>query len=601
MPARTLWVSALLALSAAGCSRVPVATAGAADGEAPPKPKVKLAVLVVFDQMRGDFPARFGPLFGDGGFKRLQTQGSDYPNCHYPYANTSTGPGHASILAGCSANKHGVVNNNWYEPKEGEEAYCAGSTRYELVPPIDLGSDPDNLDPRRNKKAKPAGAGTPDRFAGPTLADVLKASTGGKGRVFGLSLKDRAAILPAGRKPDGAYWFEGRFGTSSYYRDSLPQWVADFNRSGQAEKYFGQDWIKLRQDVDYGQYAAADDAPGEGKGRAQGLTFPHPTTGGLKSPGKAYYEAMVNSPYGNDLLLEFTKACVVNEKLGRGAAPDLLTVSFSSNDLVGHTWGPDSHEVMDITLRSDKILAELMGFLDREVGAGQYAMIVTADHGVCPVPETAVTRGHPEARRLSPAPMLLAAERFLQSTFGKPDTPAVVTEPAEGGKPAQVKERNLWIEAAVAPAVYLNRRQIEASKLDRAAVAAKLAAFLRTQDGVLAAYPYTELAGKPEAMTDELLAKCRRSYYPDRGGDVVIVSKPYVYFDSNKTGTGHGTPHDYDTHTVFLAMGPGLATGRRDVAITPMHAAPMLADMLGVRVPANCEYAPPAGWLAGGK
>lgn len=582
-----------------------VATSGvpapASDADNPKKPKVRLAVLVVFDQMRGDYLAKWQPLFGDGGFKRLQADGAWFPDCHYPYANTSTGPGHASMLAGCSGDKHGIINNNWYDRAAAEDAYCVGSTRYELVPPIPPGSDPDNLNPRTKKK--PVGVGSPDRMLGPTLADVLKAGTNGAGKVVGLSLKDRSAVLLSGRKPDGVYWFEGRFGTSTYYRDTLPAWVTAFNKGGLAESYHGKDWVKFKPDLDYNQHAGPDDAPGEGKGKGQGVAFPHPTTGGQDKAGKnlpvgkAYYEAMVNSPYGNDLLLAFAKAAIEAEKLGQDDVPDLLTISFSSNDLVGHAWGPDSHEVLDITLRSDALMADLLAFLDAKVGAGKYAMVVTADHGICPLPESITPTG-PAGKRYPTLALLTNAERHLREAFGAPDTPALVTPaPKPDAKPtdppAPKRERTLWIEEASLPNIYLNYAQIKAANQTPDAVAAKLSGWLRTQPGIARAYTRADLLGNALPPTDPYLAPSRKSYHPDRGGDVVVVTAPFALLGSYPSGTTHGSPHPYDTSAAFLAFGPGVGGGKRTEKVTPLHAAAILADMLGVNPPRNAEYGLP--------
>ncbi len=576
------------------------ATAVAADGDAPKKAKVKLAVVVVFDQMRGDYVEKWQPHFGDDGFKRLQTDGAWFADCHYPHGVTTTAPGHASILAGCSGDEHGIINNNWFDRPSALEIYSAGSTRYELVPPKPL--DEEAIDPKMpNTKPKPPSVGNPDRFLGPTLADVLRESTGGKGKVFGLSLKDRSAIFPAGRKPDGAYWFNGRFVTSTYYRDSLPAWVAGFNDAGLAQSYYGKTWNRLRADLDYDAIAGPDDAPGEasgpGKAKTMGKVFPHPMTGGKPAVSATYYQDMVTSPYGNDLLLAFAKECVTAEKLGQRDAPDLLSISFSSNDLVGHAWGPDSHEVLDVTLRSDLIVADLLKFLDAKVGPGNYSVVVTADHGVSPVPEVSAAKGL-DAKRIGPVAFLKAAETHLRAAYGQANPAA--KEVPKGESPAEPKsgepkvERNLWIEAVSAPNFYLNHRLVKAQNLTPDAVAEKLAEWVRTQPGIDRAYTHAQLAAKDGPKGDAFFAPMQRSFHPDRSGDVVVVVKPLYLFDTYLTGTSHGSPHPYDTHAVFLVYGPGVAGGKRDEKVTPLHAAAITADFLGVNPPRNNQYPLPA-------
>ena len=563
----------------------------ASDAPAAKKPKVKLAVLVVFDQFRGDYLDRWSQHFGPGGFRRLMTEGAHFPDCHYPYANTSTGPGHASILAGCSPEKHGIIGNSWYDAAAGAEVYCAGSSRYELVSRL-TPRDLENLDPRSTPKPKRSAVGSPDRFLGPTLADVLKESTGGKGKVFGLSLKDRSAVMPAGRRPDGVYWFEGQFVTSTYYRDSLHPWVAAFNASGKAESYFGKDWVRCRSDLDYDAIVGPDDVRGENRSKTQGVAFPHPTTGGDAKPSTNYYEAMVASPYGNDLLLALAKECIQAERLGQDEVPDLLTISFSSNDLVGHSWGPDSQEVLDITLRSDAVMADLLTFLDRQVGKENYSVVVTADHGVCPIPEVAAARGNPQAKRISPVPLLIAAEKHLVEKFGAVGVPEPAVVPKTPGDQSPAP-RGRWIEAASPPTFTLNRRQIAAMKLDAEVVRHELASFLAGQSGVDRVFTRGDLESNVPPADDKYWALVKRSFNADRSGDVTVVPLPYLYWDTRSSGTGHGTPHEYDTHAVFLAAGPGVGGGRRTEAVTPLHACAILADALGVSPPANAAYGLP--------
>jgi Type I phosphodiesterase / nucleotide pyrophosphatase len=571
----------------------------AADGDAPKKPKVKLAVVVFFDQMRGDYVEKWQPYFGEAGFKRLQNDGAWFTDCHYPYGTTTTAPGHASVLAGCGANKHGIINNNWFDRASGKDVYSSGSDRYEMVPykkPVATATT--------STTATPTPVGNPDRMIGPTLADVLRESTAASAKIFGLSLKDRSAILPTGRKPTGAYWFNGQFSTSTYYRDSLPVWVQDFNKSGVAESYFNKPWTRLRDDLKYDDIVGIDDGPGEGAGitksKRMGKVFPHPVNGGKEAISAAYYEDMVNSPYGNDLLLAFAKECITQEKLGQRNVPDLLTISFSSNDLVGHTWGPDSHEVFDMTLRSDLILADLMKFLDDKVGAGNYSLIVTSDHGICPLPEAAALKKL-DAKRISPTTVIAGADEHLRQAYGAPaEAPDKIevkpeAEPkvdAKDDKAEEKKPKYVWVEAISYPNLYLNRKQLTAKELPVDLVAEKLAAWVRTQPGIDRAYTQKQLLG--DVPKDDIyFVRTRNSFHPERSGDVVVVTKPYHLLDIYATGTTHGSPHEYDTHTVFLAYGPGIAGGKRPEKITPLHACPITADFLGLNPPRNNEYGLP--------
>jgi predicted AlkP superfamily pyrophosphatase or phosphodiesterase len=536
----------------------------------PTKPASKLAVLVVFDQMRGDYLMRWNELFSEGGFHRLEKGGAWFQNCHYPYAHTVTGAGHASILTGCMPMTHGIVANEWYDRTTGVEVYCATSTRAERVPPlvVDNGESP-------NLKTK--AAGSPERLLAPTLGDALKAATNGKGRVVALSLKDRSCVLPAGRKPDACYWFDtttGTFVTSTYYRDKLHAWVAEFNSGKPADRWFDQDWTRLRGDLDYEKFSGPDDQPGEAKGVLQGRTFPHSMKGGMNRPGKLSYDALYNSPFGNDLLLDLVKRAIDAEELGKHDMPDLLIVSFSSNDPIGHCWGPESQEVLDVTLRSDLIVKELLATLDAKVGKGCYTLVLTADHGVCPLPEVIRKQGK-ESDRILPSELRLGINEFLNATY-------------DGGR-----DRFTWVENLTHPWVYLNLRTLQSLSLKQPDVEEKLAEWLKKQPGIQTAYTRTELLrGVP---ADDVIGEAvRKSFHPDRSGDVTIVVKPYYQVTTFLTGTGHGTPHEYDTHVPLIVFGPDVRPGIRKDKVVPQTAAAILADALGIKPPTSAEFKAPA-------
>ena len=543
--------------------------------------KPKLVVLVVFDQMRGDYLTKWRPLFGTDGFVRMQTEGAWYVNCHYPYATTATGPGHASMLTGTCPDVHGIIHNVWYD-RAGAVVNCAQSDRYQRIPPVPKPAKA-GLDEKKEdsilRKEKPA-PGTPERLLAPTFGDALKEATKGQGKVVGLSYKDRSALLPVGAKANAAYWFDNADGTvvtSSFYRDAVHPWVAAFNASRMADRWFDLPWEHVRKDLDYVKYSGPDDAAGEGKGSKQGVTFPHPMDGGLKAVGKAYYEALYNSPFGNVLLLALAKEAIIAEKLGQHREPDLLSVSFSSNDVVGHTWGPDSQEVLDVTLRSDRLLADLLKFLDDAVGKGKYIVCLTADHGICPLPEQAARHGV-DAKRVSIKAMAIAAEAFLRETYDDP---------------REVPTK--WIEAVTFPWMYLNEKAVEAHGLKPSAIARTLANFLARQDGVFRTFTRADLAIEPDPY-DAIGRRMRRSYFPARSGDVALLLRPYwLASEENLTGTSHGTPFDYDTHVPLLVFGPNVKPGVRKEEVTPQAIAAIFARALGIPPPAKAEFPVPDG------
>jgi hypothetical protein len=534
---------------------------------APPGGRPRLAVLLLLDQLRADYLERWQELFGEDGFRRLMREGAWFRSCNYPYSDTFTAAGHASIVTGCCPDRHGIIGNEWYDRSGGKLVTSIGTSRYGPVPPRPQGAG-----------KKSSGGASPELLLAPTVGDALKEATGGKARVVALSLKDRSAVLLGGRHPDGCYWFEtdtGLFETSTYYRDALQPWVAQLHRDGVVNRWFGTAWERLRPDLDYVRWSGPDDAPGEGIAPLLGRTFPHLLGGKAAGPNGAYYKALYASPMGNELLLESARRAVAAENLGGRVPPDLLCLSFSCNDAVGHVWGPDSQEVLDTTLRTDRLIAELLRFLDDRVGKGKYVVALTADHGVCPLPEVSRSQGR-EAFRPMMDVLRRQAEDQLRTKFG-----------------GQTGER--WIEASVEGWFWLDQRTIARHSLAQADVGAALAAWLGRQPGIQTALTRTDLlSGKSDAP---LLARVRRSFYPARSGDVMIIPRPYSVLWTGSTGTGHGTPHPYDTHVPLLVSGPGIRAGQRRDPVTPLATAVILASALGIRPPASAEVPVPEGLL----
>lgn len=533
--------------------------------------KPRLVVLLVFDQLRGDYPERWRSLFGKGGFERLLTEGVWFPNCHYDYAHTITAAGHCSLVTGCPPARHGILGNDWYDRATGKSVSSVSNPRYPQTPPPPLPADP---------KKKPTVIGAwPGRRLQPTVGDELHKATAGRGKVVSLSIKDRSAILMAALRALACYWFDadaGNFVTSTYYRETPHSWVKGFNAGKHgaprsADRWFGSTWNRLRSDIDYAKFSGPDDVAAETKGIAQGRTFPHPLDGGLKKIGPNYYDALTNSPWGNELLMELAWKAIEAEDLGGDEVPDLLCLSFSSNDLVGHAWGPDSQEVLDMTLRTDRLLANFLAKLDARLGKGNYAVVLSADHGICPLPEVAQSRGE-GGGRIDPGKLKAEAQAFLSRTFTK-----------EGDKLP-------WIEASVASMIYLNRSLIDSRKLPQAEVENALARWLAKQPGIQAAFTRSQLSGAPSATDDPLLGMVRKSYHAPRAGEVFLVTRPHWLLSSRSSGTTHGAPHPYDTHVPLLVFGGGVRPAVRNERVSPLATAAILAHLLGIEPPAGAEH-----------
>ncbi len=554
--------------------------------ERPPAPQAsdggRLVVVMVFDQMRGDYPQRWKHLFDAGGFATLERNGVWYANAHLPYSCSATGPGHASIGTGLPPCVHGVIENEWYDRKRNGIVLSVTPDRPSLRVPIS--SDP---------KSTNAGF-APDQLLVDGLGDHLKRERPWS-RVFSLALKDRAAVLMGGKNPDGVYAFDtdvGQFHTASRYRDTPHPWVTEFNKRAEADKWFNKQWERLKPEAVYTAAVGADDAPGEthfekdaktGGPVGYGPTFPHPMNiDNQNAPGKRYYERLEASPFGNELLAELAWECITQEKLGTGGRTDLLFLGFSANDTVGHKWGPDSHEVLDCTLRADKLIAGTIAALEDRYGPGRWTLIVTADHGVCPLPERWANE-RPDAERFDPRTEIDdEVGTVLDEKFGKLD----------GGPRG-------WLAGGVRmhfPNVYLNHTAIEKSGVKVADVSAAVAKWAANRPHVEAAFTREQLLGPPSP--DPLTRRCQWGYHADRGGDVYVVPKAYCLPTGVASlGTSHGTPHAYDTHVPLFAVGAGVPTlGKRDESVSSLLVGPLICKGLGVVPPERVAEKLPDNW-----
>lgn len=566
-----------------GPARVPDQVAGPKVDPVTEKPRGKLVVLVVFDQMRGDYLAKWAEHFGTGGFERIKKDGVWYSNVEIPYACTSTGPGHASLASGAPPSVTGIIENEWWERatdgKPAGRVYCCQPTKrgYDLVPPLPKSPS----EPTRGSEL----GFSPERMLAETVGDRLKAVTNGTGRVFSLSIKDRTAVLMGGKNPDAAYCFDtrdGAFHTGAYYRELAHPWVSAFNASRASDKWFEEKWDRFKPELDYAKVTGyPDDAAGEGYGmNGQGRLFPHPFKGKLTAPAKDYYAAVECSPAGNELLLQLATAAIAEERLGQGETTDLLCLSFSATDLVGHLYGPDSWEVFDVTLRADKVVADLLAYLDKTVGKDRYTLVLSADHGVCPLPEL---EKFPTARRLSVIDVFNPLATALNTTFG-----------VEGGRPTpwfaigEAKDADrVW------PWLYLNHEAITARGLKVEQVADYVRDWLRGRDFLDTAFTRKQIETETFAP-GSFGAKVKLAYYPDRCGDVIAVPKPGVLVTGYANGTNHGSPQPYDSHVPVLAVGAGVpALGKRDQKVSSLVVAPMLAKALGIDPPKDAVEKPP--------
>lgn len=507
------WIVTLLAL-------VSLHAAPPARRPAPAKPKLVVAIIV--DQFRYDYMTRFDSAYHDG-LRKLHDSGAFFTDAHEAHFPTVTAVGHAVFLTGSIPAINGIVANEWYDRETGKTVTSVSDDTTKLV-----GGN--------------GGIGSsPRRLIGTTLGDEIKATGPADMEVIGISLKDRAAILPAGHAANAAYWFEhesGQFVTSDYYMPSLPAWVQEFNKSNAASRYVSAKWMPFEA----------------GEGAAPFLTLP-------AILGKQYYEAMIATPYGNDMLEAFAEDALKQEHLGRHSGTDVLTVSFSSNDLLGHQVGPDAPEVRDMCLATDRELGRLLKAIETEAGAGNYVVVFTSDHGVAPKPEELTKRGIP-AGRFSGAELSKTIESALSAKYGP-------------GK---------WIIGRAELAPYLNHdllREKHASVAEAQQIAADA---VRKLPYIFRVYTAEQLEHEDLAY-DPIGTLVQRGYYRGRSADLFIIQKPYWL--ASATGTSHGTPFSYDTHVPVIFFGHGVRAGRYDENVRTADIASTLAALLGVNAPSG--------------
>lgn len=521
-----------------------VAAVSGQTGEPP-----RLAVVISIDQFRADYLDRFAPWFSPGGFARLRSGGLEFTDCHYEHAYTKTAPGHALILSGVHADVNGIVDNAWVDRCTWRPVLAVGDPDSPIVGavPNRLPPEPLRYDPGRS----------PRNFQARTVGDMLKQQHGSDSRVLSVSNKDRAAILLGGKTPDAVYWMEtGAFVSSRYYHDEVPAWVARFNAQGRVEQSFGRRWELMLEPSVYEKTAGPDDAPGEDGGFGMGTTFPKTIDGGEREISRAFYAAFEQSPLASEILVEFAIAAMEAEDLGRHAATDLLCIGFSQIDYLGHAFGPDSVEMMDAVLRLDHQIARLLTFLDGHVGEGNYLVVLTADHGVAPLPERVAAQ--------SPA-----------VPHGRLDWPAI-----EAGLDAALSDASAGKRWFVRDGMgfHLVPEILAQEQISPADGEKRLQQLLRARPEFRAVFTRTELqSGLPLGPLGEAV---RLSFNAERSPDVVHVLNPY-FVDSRESGSNHGTPCSYDTHVPLLWYGPGLPQDvqeHRRVSVRDI--APTLAALL---------------------
>jgi predicted AlkP superfamily pyrophosphatase or phosphodiesterase len=483
----------------------------------------KLVVVIVIDQFRGDYLERYRDQFGDSGFRLLLDHGAYFTDCNYDYANTRTAPGHATLFTGTYSNGHGIVANEWWNPQKKKTVTSVEDDTTQLV----------------GLSGSPPGA-SPRNLLADTLGDELKLATQGKSRVFALALKDRASILPGGFTADAAYWIDQKSGTwvtSSYYRSELPKWAQDFNDGKRAEKYLNKEWKDEKGNV---------------------LRTTNSQAGKDGSPA-SFYQVVGSTPFANDYEFEFARELITYEKVGSGPATDLLAISLSANDILGHQVGPDSPEMRAMALEMDRQLADFFNFLGHQVGLANVWIALSADHGVAPVPSVAAKLRIP-ASSVSPEKMRMQVNSALATKLG---------HAAE------------YVRTFDYPLAWLNEEAFGTIKMKEEDAEHAVGEALK-QVGLRGFYTKAQLAKGEVPNTDDG-TRWENSYAPTGGWYVMGVPAPFSV--GSATGTDHASPYTYDTHVPLAFYGIPFQAGIYRTHVEPVDLAVTLASLLGINAP----------------
>ena len=514
------------------------------------KDKPKLVVGIVVDQMRYDYLTRFENKYGEGGFKRMMREGFNAKNNHFNYVPTYTGPGHASVFTGTTPKYHGIISNNWYSKTEKKSVYCAGDENVNSV-----GTE------------HKAGKMSPHRMLTTSFADENRLFTQMQGKTIGIAIKDRGAILPAGHSANAAYWFHGKdegvWITSDFYRKDLPKWVKDFNTSDVAESYF-KVWDTF-YDINTYTESGSDNNNFEGgfKGK-ENATFPYDLAK-LKTENNGF-DILKATAYGNNLTTDFAIAAVKGENLGKDNVTDILTLSYSSTDYVGHNFGVNSKEIEDTYIRLDKDLERFFKFLDAEVGVGAYTVFLTADHGAVDVPSYLKSVKIP-AGYLDYNARKEKFQAFLKEKYGTADI----------------------VENVSNNQVFLNKEKLKALNLDLHKVEQALVDEQISYSNIAKVYTATTM--NSTNFTTGIEALLQNGYNQKRSGDVIVVDD-IAHIAYSRTGSTHGSGLNYDTHVPLLFFGKGIKQGSTYQKTVIPDIAPTISALLGVSFPNGATGVP---------
>jgi len=510
--------------------------------------KPRLVLFITVDQLRGDMPIRFQERFGEGGFRYLMEQGFHYRNAHYRHSNTFTAVGHATLATGGNTPQHGIVGNEWFDRASG-----AGMNAVE-----------DQAHPLLGVEGVAGEGRSPRNLTSSTFGDELVLASGGASRVFGVSIKDRGAVILGGHLGK-SFWYapeSGRFVTSSFYYEDYPAWVSAWNGAKPADAWLGGSWALLNPVETY-TYGAQDDRPEERPYKAMGSTFPHPLPA---EAGKDYYGNLRFTPMGDVLTLQFARELMRAEALGQRDATDVLTISLSATDYIGHAFGPNSLESEDNQLQLDRSLADFFADVDWLVGLDRTLIVLSSDHGIDEIPEYTQHLGC-DAGRHVPEDFIAAANGALKARFGIADDLVLTFQN---------------------PSLYLDEARVQALGLALPEVERALADAMVALPGFDMAVTRSDLL-EGRVPNTKVMDMVTRAFHPKRSGNVLVVQSPswYLYPEAQKYAAMHGSPYSYDTYVPIFFTGPGIASGATQRPVAPEDIASTITAYLGIKPPSG--------------
>lgn len=543
---KTTKISNFIMMALLGCCSIYSVSAQQASAIGVQRPK--LVVGIVIDQMRWDYLYRYQKRYTDGGFKRLLNEGFSCENTVIPYVPSVTAIGHTCIYTGSVPSIHGIAGNNFV--KNGKKVYC---TDDDTVKPVGSNSE--------------AGLMSPRNLWVTTIGDEMKIASNGRAKVVGVALKDRASILPAGHNPDGAFWFDdksGNFITSTYYMNQLPKWVEVFNSKKLPEHYLSEKWNTLYPKDTYTESTSDENEYENGIKKGVKATLPLNLPELYKKYG---YNIIRNTPFGNSLTFDMAKAAIDGEQLGADDETDLLAISCSSTDYIGHQVGTHAVETEDTYLRLDKAIADFLSYLDTKVGKGNYLVLLCADHGA------------------------MNNARFLQDRripAGNWDD-GVAAKKLNEVLAKEYPNTGDLVKTVMNYQVFFNREVIKNQYLDFAKIKQTVVDFLKEDSCVLYACDMEKTM--TESIPEEVKYRIVNGYNRERSGDIQIVLKPNFYTHGMK-GTDHGAWNLYDTHIPLVFMGWGIKHGATTKRTFMTDIAPTIEAMIHVQAPNGCVGQP---------